>query len=100
VKYIPIIVGVCAGIATPLIAALLQTIGFGRCIDTQPFFNATALVVAGIGAAIAVTSAASLGAGRWPAIALVGLLIGSTLLAVALLAPPYHGCAGSGFQIR
>jgi hypothetical protein len=54
-----------------------------------------ALVIGGIGIGLAVTSAALLGSGDWRRPALTGPLIGSTVLAVALLAPLYHTCGAS-----
>jgi hypothetical protein len=99
VRYVPVLVAAVAGIATPLFAVLLETAGFGRCIDTLTFLNPAPLVLGGIGVAVATASAALLGSGTRRAAGLTGLLAGSVLLALALLAPPYHGCGAFPIQV-
>jgi hypothetical protein len=91
-RYSPLVAGVLSGIATPLVAVLLQAIGFVRCLDTPTFLNPISLVIGGVAVGIAVGSAMLLGSGRHRAAAITGLFLGSTLLGIGFLTPPYRAC--------
>ena len=88
---VPLAAGGCAGLATPLVAMALVSVGLFRCIDTPTVLNFSSLVPASVGVGLVTTAGALIGSSR-RAIGLVALAAGIVVIGFALAGPPYHAC--------
>ncbi|TMC29327.1 MAG: hypothetical protein E6J19_05285 [Chloroflexi bacterium] len=85
-----LVVGACAGLLIAGLAALLAN-AF-RCIDSPAFYDPGALVWAALGAGALAAGAVFIGSRHSrPGAALA--VMGVTLLAYAIVGPPYKACA-------
>lgn len=88
---IPLAVGGCAGLATPVVAITLVSIGVFRCFDTAAVLSFSSLIPGSVGVGLVAMAGVLVGSSR-RAVGLLTLAAGIALVGLALAGPPYHDC--------
>lgn len=88
---LPFAVGGCAGLATPVVAIALVSVGVFRCFDTPTVLNFSSLIPASVGVGLIAAAGVLIGSSR-RAVGLLALAAGIALVGLALAGSPYHDC--------